>query len=794
MIRQPDSNPAGIFIDPQPVTTQPTEPQGQWRGLEVIRLQARELIRSFNPFYDPPNSQPPPDVADSAAAIDFQGRDGKTSHCLQFTALAGRAIAAYANMPPEINNALSYLATLAVAGRLANDQLNAFTAHADLVPEPGTHRETPDETPANAKNKTGKTSLNPQQQPDNSATSTLRASQLPNTSVALGALVGLSAVGASSASTPDNTPWVEVADAETLGKICQDAESCSNKYRLTKDIDGSQLPRPIGNETLPFTGKVVGDCRTIFKLPHCLIGHLSGDGLIDDLRFRNANITSTTTAGVAACKMSGGATISNIRAEHAYLATLATNEVVGAAIGVGKVNGGNVINTTAINCTVEASIGDDISAAFAGIAVGWLDSGIVTNTNVMNCTVKTSDYSFAGIGAGYLEQGAVTNTTAVNCNLATSGSEANSGIGAGENKGSVTNTKAVNCHIETKNRFAYAGIGAGLSYGSVTDTTAVNCTVTTSGGQADAGIGAGNNVGAVTGTTALNCKVTTSGGQADAGIGAGISYGAVTDTAAVNCNVTTSGAQADAGIGAGIINKGTVTDTKAFDSIINSDGKANITGGDNPVICNVRINGNKQTDSSRDCRYGLDNDFCANTDPSLVTPDCQPVKYVIDTSYCANATLTPLITETPVTVPSTNISLPGPASATLTPLITETPVTVPSANISLPGPASATLTTLTPTVASLGTGAITGIALGAAVFFVAAGAVGFCAYRYRQRSSSADIGRNEPMPMLSNSQPRTGRPLAAPPQLNYENDFERLLPACQTGEHSDEEQLLEDKL
>ena len=755
MIRQPDSNPAGIFIDLQPVTTLPTEPQGQWRGrgLEVIRLQARELIRSFNPFYASPNSQPPPDVADSAAGIDFQGRDSKTSHCLQFTALAGRAIAAYANLPPEINNALSYLATLAVAGRLASDQFNAFTARADLVPKPGTHRETPDETPENAKNKTGKTSLDPQQQPDNSATSTLRASQLPNTSLALGALVGLSAVGASSASAPDNTPWVEVADAETLGKICQNATSCNKNYRLTKDIDGSQLPRPIGNETLPFTGKLVGDCRTIFKLPHCLIGHLSGNGLIDDLRFLDANITSTTPAGVAACVMSGDTMISNIQAERAYLAT--RGERASAAIGVGIVNGGNVTNTTAVNCRVEAS-GD---RAHAGIAVGRLNSGIVTNTTVMNCTVKTSDESSAGIGVGYLtDQGAVTNTTAVNCNVTTSGIFAQSGIGAGYSEGAVTDTTAVNCHIETAGNHAFAGIGVGLGQGAVNDTTAVNCTVTTSGTSANAGIGAGYGEGPVTDTTAVNSMVTTSGKDADAGIGAGQSKGTVNDTTAVNCKVTSSGTNAYAGIGAGY-SIGAVTDTKAFDSIVTSTAKAKITGGDNPVICNVRINGEQQNDSSQGCHYDLNN-FCADIDRSLVKPDCQPVKYVIDTSNCANAPLTPPITETPVTVPSTNMSFSGQGSATLT--------------------------TLTQPVASLGIAAITGIALGAAVFVAVAGV---CAYHcYRQRSST-EAGRNEPMQSHSNSQLRTGRPRPAPPQLHYE-----LLPAWQAGKHGDREQLLQDEL
>ena len=75
----------------------------------MFRSGTLELIRSINPYYDPPNSQQPaPDVSGSTAGIDFPDRDGQTSNCLQFTAQVGRALAAYANLPPEINSMLGY--------------------------------------------------------------------------------------------------------------------------------------------------------------------------------------------------------------------------------------------------------------------------------------------------------------------------------------------------------------------------------------------------------------------------------------------------------------------------------------------------------------------------------------------------------------------------------------------------------------------------------------------------------------------------------------------------------------
>ena len=814
MIRQPDINPAGVVIDPPHVTTPSTEPEGQWRGLRVIQSGVSELFRSLNPFNAPPNFQPPlPNVAGSSAGIHFQGPGGQTStiNCLQLTTLAGRVIAAYANLPPEITNPLGSLANLAVAGRIASDQFNPFTARAGLLPEPGTHREnTPDDTPENTKDKTRKASQNPRQHPDKSATATLRANHLPNTSLALGALVGLSAVGASSASNPDTQTWVEVDDAATLGKICHDAKSCSKKYRLIKDIDGSQLPR-IGS-SFPFTGELIGQNHTIHNISHCLVDKLV-KGRLDRLRFRDVNIQSTAPVGVAACKMSGEAMVSNIRVERAYLATLATIATIAtkgeAAIGVGRVEGGTVTNTTAVNCTVKTS-GDK---SYAGIGAGYLLEGTVTNTAAVNCHVETNGTkASAGIGAGH-SRGTVTDTTAVICKVKTSGYKSYAGIGAGSHtsKGSVADTTAVNCHVETAGdsanagigagylhdapvndttalkctvkttgKSASAGIGAGYSQGTVTDTTAVNCTVSTSKDDANAGIGAGfQGIGTVTDTTAVNCNVSTSKNKAHAAIGVGTTYqGKIYDTTAVNCRVNTSGMWARAGIGAGYNIIGNIANTRVINSTVNSKDYADITGGVNPDICNASINGVQQN-NSKVCREGLDTDFCKKITP-LVTPDCQAVTNGIDTLFSANALLPLPITETVASVPedtTMNISSPGSATMTTPPT---TDASVPGMTFSSPG--STTFTTATPPASSL-TAVI--IALGA-VFFVAVGIAVVCACRYYQRSRTKN-GRNQPMPEPYYSEILTDRPLPAA----IEHHYDEVLPATQENTTKDSNPMVD---
>ncbi len=736
------------------------------------------FVQSLNPHYDPTNSRPPvPDVADSAAGIDFPGRDGQTSDYLQFITLAGRAIAACANLPPTINNALGYLVNLAVAGQFASDQFNSVTAHAGLVPEPGTHREnTPDAPPENTKNNTRKTSKNPRQQPGKPVTTTHRAGQLPKTSLALGALASLSSVGGSApAATSDTAPWVKVADAETLSRVCHDVESCGNKYQLTKDIDGSQLTQPIGNKTHPFTGKLDGNGHTIGNLFRCLVEHLSAEGSIENLSLIDANINSTAPAGVAACEMSGDARISNIHVERACVATRGENAT--AAVAVGKINKGTVTNTTAANCRVETS-GNKTDA---GIGAGYQLTGTVTNTTALNCTVTTSgEDANAGIGAGR-SHATVTDTTAVDCTVSASGEYSNAGIGAGRSYlATVTNTTALNCRVRASGKKANAGIGAGHQRkGNVIETAAVNCTVKTSGSskeanagikETNAGIGAGylaggNDIeGNVIKTTAVNCWVIGEKANAGIGVGARKNKANVIDTTAVNCTVITSGKEANAGIGAGSIQgKGSTANTTVINSFVNSTDNApspEINGGDNPVICNVSINGIKQTYNRQACIHWLNNTlFCEDLDRRLVTRDCQAVNTGIDTSNGTNALPSSPVTETLATVPGTTMNVSSPGSITLT--------TPPTTGATTPGmtfssPDSATFAKSTPLVQSLNLNTVVLACITLGALFVVL--IGVYTYRYCNQRSSARAGRNHPMPWQPDDRSMTGRPLPAPPQ------------------------------
>ena len=239
-------------------------------------------------------------------------------------------------------------------------------------------------------------------------------------------------------------------------------------------------------------------------------------------------------------------------------------------------------------------------------------------------------------------------------------------------------------------------------------------------------------------------------GVTNAGIGAGKNTGMVTNTTAVNCNVQTSDQQSHAGIGAGKNNNGNIARTTVINSNVTSPGKASITGGVDPDICNVRVNDILQVNTDQmKCSELLNADFCKNVAPRLAKPNCQAP----DTLYGTDASLT-----CPVT-----LTTPTPVASSGTATIT-TPTPVASSG-------TATITTPTP-VASSGTATIAGIAVGALFFVAAVGVIGVYAYRLYQRSATND-GGNRPMPGHLGSEPGPERPehhydLPVSPELHQE--------------------------
>ncbi|WP_257263822.1 hypothetical protein, partial [Endozoicomonas sp. ONNA2] len=474
------------------------------------------------------------------------------------------------------------------------------------------------------------------QPPDKTATATLYANHLPNTSLALGAMVGLSALGASSASGCDSTSGIRVDNPDILGKICTGDRRypCHGTYYLTGKITADKNWKPIGdnNNGGKFTGQLCGN-GTISKLDHCLVKHLADNGSIDGLHFKKARIAPATDTpdpvGVAACKMSGNARVSNIRVTNNSTINYKGN--AGAGIVVGELEAGTVDSITAKNCNLT-TIG---KWASAGIGAGKVTGGTVINTNAINCQLKTEgEFANAGIGAGLSNNSVINGTYAKGCSVTTYGKYADAGIGVGESKnGKIENTSAQNCTVATHSNETHAGIGAGQSKNdSVTGTKALLCTVTTTGYKSRAAIGAGVSVNSmVTNTAAGYCNVTTTGKSSAAAIGVGFNKeGVVTDTTAGYCTVKASGPDAYAAIGQALGQKESVQNTRVINSNFSSseidvDDIRDREGG-SLVACNVRINSKqlKPATSDKACN-NLHDKFCKKMAP-LVPRACRTIK------------------------------------------------------------------------------------------------------------------------------------------------------------------------
>ncbi len=471
-------------------------------------------------------------------------------------------------------------------------------------------------TRANDNNKIKDTQQNSSLQHRKPASTIPGAGQLPNATTVPGALPRLAAADLAASADPGSDPPILVADAETLGKIGRDRNYPPNgNYQLTVPcIDGGQL-RSIGNDTHPFTGSLHGEKGTIDNLRNCLMKTMAGEGLVYDLRFTGANITSTGPTAVVACQIKGNARVSNIRVENAHVSTCGDRAYGGVVAGLVE---GKVDNAMAVNCTVQTS-GE---FAHAGIGAGKVDSGgTVANTTAVNCQVNTSDsYAFAAIGAGAVSNGTVTNTRALDCTVETSGDiKSDAGIGAGHGVESrVTDTTAVNSTVTTSGQGSIAGIGAGwFDGGTVTGTTAVNCHVTTNGTTASAGIGGGQ-VGefkkdtAVTNTVAEHCHVKTVKARANAAIGAGrVIGGTVTGTKAVNCTISTEGKYGTAGIGAGAVEDSRVANTTALNCELKTTGNRGSAG----LGAGKVVRGNVTDTTAVHCKvetFGYGHDYGAN--------------------------------------------------------------------------------------------------------------------------------------------------------------------------------------
>ena len=612
LLTQPTLSAPGVPLEP--VFNPPSE--GRWAGLGIaIRSAMVPFLQSLDPGYLPPSTR-----HKTVNSPVFTFGFAEDSGFLQGVELAARLVSPCDGLPEGFSNMMASAISTSAALRFAWDQ---WAAMSDSAPA-SELSDCPDKN--DDKDKTGVVQANERQQANKPAAAAMGAAQLPTVAFALGAMSCLATAEAQSV--------IEVADAETLGKIGRDPSYPLNgRYRQSSDIDGSGLSQSIGNRSHPFTGQYDGQWHTIDNLQRCLVQTLKDGGRVDSLRCTRANINSTETTGVVACEILDNALASNIQVEDACVATSGDEKFAG--IGAGYVRGA-VTNMTVVNGMVTTSG----TRAHAGISAGKLEGkdSAVTGSVAVNCKVSTfGDGSKSGIGAGHVQNGTVTDTLAVDSEVLTKGEEAATGIGAGlvEHGGIVNKTTGVYSRAIASGSISYVGIGVGrITEGTVNNTVAVRCLSLTSDIAAFAGIGVGffsKDLGkrsVVDRTTSLNSTVSTSGSHASAGIGVGKAGAGVdvNNTLAVYSEVLAS--SADAGIAVGSGSWGTIVyHTRAIECVIQDSGVATVYWDSNFERCNVLANGKMVPDTPRGCNCSLA-DLGKYAAPELVTEDCKLSNHV----------------------------------------------------------------------------------------------------------------------------------------------------------------------
>ena len=508
------------------------------------------------------------------------------------------------------------------------------------------------------------------------------------------------------------TVWlpIEVNNEKTLNSIGHNASFPSDAFYIqTRDLDGARLN---SNPDIVFDGHYDGQNHVIRNQHDCLFKRLRGT--LKNLHLTDARINvSDRHTAVAACSMSGGSLIQNLR----------------------------ITNSQVINWGP------------AGIVVGQRH-GVhdrIIDIMVRNATLETQvDYAAAGIIAPFC--GGVTRRVSIhNSQVKTHGGWASAGLGCGLLYGELDTLDVTCSRVETLGRGARAGIGAGrVDRGQLSQMTIVNSTVSTSGRAADAGGGAGFLHGQLQYFNALHTRVHTSGILSSAGTGVGRLFpiGKMMDITSVHCETVTEGSQAHAGVCTGFIDSDDnhlLRNTRSVNNTVqvhDRRSKASVHGildngseasPDQSITVNTRVNHTLVDDGP--VPHSISKNFCEFASPGLVLADCRINSLNLSENCSRPSFPPPLNISTQLT---TCTQAPFAPTDAAVPSIPCRPA-LPGGNVTLL-PVSLqplAITTAVPLATGLSSSAIAGIAVASTIGVIAASIVAGCCYR-RHRSSQPE--------------------------------------------------------
>lgn len=312
---------------------------------------------------------------------------------------------------------------------------------------------------------------------------------------------------------------IGINNLDTLVKIGNHTDYPSNaNYRLTADIDASQLQSPINT----FTGSFDGDGHTIFNLPCCLINTLTGNSVIKNLTIDHANIKNTDCRATLIGFAKGNSTISCIQVKNSNIYSNSAHHSLIGLVAQLLYHSSKIVNSLVKNCTLTTHGGPSRDSMLAG---GMIDKSKIVGNSVVDCKIIAyGSHAMSACLVGQMGGNSQSIGNRINnCNVTAHNlaSQTACMIGTAYGKTQSLNDNVSYCNIITHGPYARASIVAGrcsmtteISNGTFSESTA-----SAFGKNSSVAIGAAVLYDVkLFGNTAINCKATANCSSSRVGI------------------------------------------------------------------------------------------------------------------------------------------------------------------------------------------------------------------------------------------------------------------------------------
>lgn len=340
----------------------------------------------------------------------------------------------------------------------------------------------------------------------------------------------------SDSASPQNI--IGINNLDTLMKIGNHADYPTNgNYRLTADIDASQLKSQIKT----FTGSFDGDGYTISNLPCCLIETITGGSVVKNITINNANIRNEYYSAVLVHQARDNSSISYIQVKNCNIYSDSTSHHPIGVVAEVLSESSKIENSLVKNCTLTTHGTPSGNGLIAGL---MYDNGKSIGNIVVDCEIIShGSHASSGCIAGYMYRGSQSTGDRIShCNITSHNLVASTAcvVGKLRSGSQISNNDVSYCNIITNVADSHAGIAAGeASFSNISNNTLSESTSSAFGNNSLAAIGVATPSvsGKLFDNTAINCIAIANGSNSRAGVwSADINNRAIHNSnVAINC-------------------------------------------------------------------------------------------------------------------------------------------------------------------------------------------------------------------------------------------------------------------